>query len=251
MRFDSRKWMSLFSGSNKYWPIVHKDKYPDPPKKEIICNNCGERGHMRYKCRNPPKPKTCYMCGLPGHQEVRCPNTLCLKVRSIQTNSFQPISFVTVAVSPSVVWWEDQKLPTRLSIVCSRAEHDLPSVWSARSRSEKLPGQVAPIPFDGRYKLLCFLSRLMSPSASTMAFDVVSTVQMPRLESSGSTKAEHFMFEWRTEFSLMTEWLLPAIAMQGWTVFTVVVALRNWVLSILIFREQVSIQWFCASFYRL
>ncbi|XP_029730342.2 uncharacterized protein LOC109431655 [Aedes albopictus] len=65
--------------SNKYWPIVHKDKYPDPPKKEIICNNCGERGHMRYKCRNPPKPKTCYMCGLPGHQEVRCPNTLCLK----------------------------------------------------------------------------------------------------------------------------------------------------------------------------
>lgn len=65
--------------SNKYWPIVHKDKYPDPPKKEIICNNCGERGHMRYKCRNPPKPKTCYMCGLAGHQEVRCPNTLCLK----------------------------------------------------------------------------------------------------------------------------------------------------------------------------
>lgn len=65
--------------SNKYWPIVHKDKYPDPPKKEIICNNCGERGHMRYKCRNPPKPKTCYMCGLEGHQEVRCPNTLCLK----------------------------------------------------------------------------------------------------------------------------------------------------------------------------
>ncbi|XP_062543779.1 uncharacterized protein LOC134211154 [Armigeres subalbatus] len=65
--------------ANKYWPIVHKDKYPDPPKKEIICNNCGERGHMRYKCRNPPKPKTCYMCGLAGHQEVRCPNTLCLK----------------------------------------------------------------------------------------------------------------------------------------------------------------------------
>lgn len=65
--------------SNKYWPIVHKDKYPDPPKKEIICNNCGERGHMRYKCRSPPKPQTCYMCGLVGHQEVRCPNTLCLK----------------------------------------------------------------------------------------------------------------------------------------------------------------------------
>lgn len=65
--------------ANKFWPIVHKDKYPDPPKKEIICNNCGERGHMRYKCRNPPKPKTCYMCGLAGHQEVRCPNTLCLK----------------------------------------------------------------------------------------------------------------------------------------------------------------------------
>ncbi|XP_065075597.1 uncharacterized protein Zcchc7 [Ochlerotatus camptorhynchus] len=73
--------------SNKYWPIVHKDKYPDPPKKEIICNNCGERGHMRYKCRNTPKPKTCYMCGLAGHQEVRCPNTLCLKCGE-KTKSF-------------------------------------------------------------------------------------------------------------------------------------------------------------------
>ncbi|XP_055629463.1 uncharacterized protein LOC129770567 [Toxorhynchites rutilus septentrionalis] len=65
--------------SSKYWPIIHKDKYPDPPRKEIICNNCGERGHMRYKCRNAPKPRTCYMCGQTGHQEPRCPNTLCLK----------------------------------------------------------------------------------------------------------------------------------------------------------------------------
>ncbi|XP_058457631.1 uncharacterized protein LOC131434672 [Malaya genurostris] len=65
--------------SSKSWPIVHKDKYPDPPKKEITCNNCGDRGHMRYQCRNPPKPRTCYMCGQTGHQEPRCPNTVCLK----------------------------------------------------------------------------------------------------------------------------------------------------------------------------
>ncbi|XP_055531290.1 uncharacterized protein LOC129722085 [Wyeomyia smithii] len=65
--------------SGKSWPIVHLDKYPDPPRKEIICNNCGERGHMRYKCRNRPKPGICYMCGQTGHQEPRCPNTLCLK----------------------------------------------------------------------------------------------------------------------------------------------------------------------------
>uniref|UniRef100_A0A1Q3FVR4 Zinc finger CCHC domain-containing protein 7 n=1 Tax=Culex tarsalis TaxID=7177 RepID=A0A1Q3FVR4_CULTA len=63
----------------KHWPIVHKDKYPDPPKKEIICNNCQQPGHMKYKCRRPPKPPTCYMCGLIGHQETRCPNTLCLR----------------------------------------------------------------------------------------------------------------------------------------------------------------------------
>ncbi|XP_058838609.1 uncharacterized protein LOC131694158 [Topomyia yanbarensis] len=65
--------------SSKSWPIVHKDKYPDPPRKEITCNNCGERGHMRYRCQNPPKPRTCYMCGQTGHQEPRCPNTVCLK----------------------------------------------------------------------------------------------------------------------------------------------------------------------------
>lgn len=63
----------------KHWPIVHKDKYPDPPKKEIICNNCQQPGHLKYKCRRPPKPPTCYMCGLTGHQETRCPNTLCLR----------------------------------------------------------------------------------------------------------------------------------------------------------------------------
>lgn len=91
--------MSSLPGSNKYWPIVHKDKYPDPPKKEIICNNCGERGHMRYKCRNPPKPKTCYMCGLAGHQEVRCPNTLCLKVSSIR-------SFSMIAILMAI--WHNQ-----------------------------------------------------------------------------------------------------------------------------------------------
>uniref|UniRef100_A0A8D8NJN2 Zinc finger CCHC domain-containing protein 7 n=1 Tax=Culex pipiens TaxID=7175 RepID=A0A8D8NJN2_CULPI len=71
----------------KHWPIVHKDKFPDPPKKEIICNNCQQPGHMKYKCRRPPKPPTCYMCGLTGHQETRCPNTLCLRCGE-KTNNF-------------------------------------------------------------------------------------------------------------------------------------------------------------------
>uniref|UniRef100_A0A182JPT8 Zinc finger CCHC domain-containing protein 7 n=1 Tax=Anopheles christyi TaxID=43041 RepID=A0A182JPT8_9DIPT len=60
------------------WPILHKDRYPAPPKKEIICNICGERGHMKFKCRNKPKKAICYMCGEQGHKEPRCPKTICL-----------------------------------------------------------------------------------------------------------------------------------------------------------------------------
>lgn len=142
-------------GANKYWPIVHKDKYPDPPKKEIICNNCGERGHMRYKCRNTPKPKTCYMCGLEGHQEVRCPNTLCLKV------SYFRFSWYSLKLPKTsyafAVWRKDEKFPTRMPIVFPRAKHDLPSVRGARPRTEKLSGQVATVPFDGKYICLSWL----------------------------------------------------------------------------------------------
>ncbi|XP_053674330.1 uncharacterized protein LOC128724633 [Anopheles nili] len=60
------------------WFIVQKDRYPDPPRKESTCTNCGDRGHIKYRCRNRPKPSICYMCGDVGHLEPRCPKTICL-----------------------------------------------------------------------------------------------------------------------------------------------------------------------------
>ncbi|XP_041770426.1 uncharacterized protein LOC121592741 [Anopheles merus] len=63
---------------SRHWYLLLKDRYPDPPRKEIICSNCGERGHVRFKCRNAPKLVTCYMCGEQGHREPRCPKTICL-----------------------------------------------------------------------------------------------------------------------------------------------------------------------------
>uniref|UniRef100_A0A8W7P3W7 Zinc finger CCHC domain-containing protein 7 n=1 Tax=Anopheles coluzzii TaxID=1518534 RepID=A0A8W7P3W7_ANOCL len=63
---------------SRHWYLLLKDRYPDPPRKEIICSNCGERGHVRFKCRNTPKLVTCYMCGEQGHREPRCPKTICL-----------------------------------------------------------------------------------------------------------------------------------------------------------------------------
>uniref|UniRef100_A0A182MR23 Zinc finger CCHC domain-containing protein 7 n=1 Tax=Anopheles culicifacies TaxID=139723 RepID=A0A182MR23_9DIPT len=67
---------------SRNWSIVHKDRFPDPPKKSVTCNNCGEQGHVRYKCRNAPKLPICFMCGEKGHKEPRCPKTICLNARS-------------------------------------------------------------------------------------------------------------------------------------------------------------------------
>ncbi|XP_052861518.1 uncharacterized protein LOC128268456 isoform X1 [Anopheles cruzii] len=71
----------------KHWKIVDQDRFPDPPKKDMLCNNCGERGHMRFKCRNAPKLRICHMCGQQGHQEPRCPKTMCLNCGS-RTETF-------------------------------------------------------------------------------------------------------------------------------------------------------------------
>uniref|UniRef100_A0A182JA97 Zinc finger CCHC domain-containing protein 7 n=1 Tax=Anopheles atroparvus TaxID=41427 RepID=A0A182JA97_ANOAO len=70
--------MQKMPRGKKHWPILQQDLYPDPPKKDVICNNCGDRGHMRYKCKNTPKPAICYMCGEQGHREPRCPRSMCL-----------------------------------------------------------------------------------------------------------------------------------------------------------------------------
>ncbi|XP_053663852.1 uncharacterized protein LOC128713013 [Anopheles marshallii] len=72
---------------SRHWSILHKDRYPDPPKRDIICSKCGDRGHMQFKCRNPPKQPICFMCGEKGHKEPRCPKTICLNCGA-KTRSF-------------------------------------------------------------------------------------------------------------------------------------------------------------------
>uniref|UniRef100_A0A182Y2S6 Zinc finger CCHC domain-containing protein 7 n=1 Tax=Anopheles stephensi TaxID=30069 RepID=A0A182Y2S6_ANOST len=72
---------------NRQWHIVNRDRFPEPPKKEITCSNCGERGHVKIKCRNAPKQAICYMCGEKGHREPRCPKTICLNCGA-KTHSF-------------------------------------------------------------------------------------------------------------------------------------------------------------------
>lgn len=72
---------------SRQWHIVHRDRFPEPPRKEITCTNCGERGHVKIKCRNAPKQAVCYMCGEKGHKEPRCPKTICLNCGT-KTRSF-------------------------------------------------------------------------------------------------------------------------------------------------------------------
>ncbi|XP_050073356.1 uncharacterized protein LOC126561325 [Anopheles maculipalpis] len=71
----------------RQWHIVHRDRFPEPPRKEITCTNCGERGHVKIRCRNVPKLAICYMCGEKGHKEPRCPKTICLNCGA-KTRSF-------------------------------------------------------------------------------------------------------------------------------------------------------------------
>uniref|UniRef100_A0A182N8A0 Zinc finger CCHC domain-containing protein 7 n=1 Tax=Anopheles dirus TaxID=7168 RepID=A0A182N8A0_9DIPT len=85
--FNLKSVLRSMPRDSRQWHIVHKDLYPDPPKREVICNICDEPGHMRYKCRNKPKKPLCYMCGEEGHREPRCPNTICLNCGS-KTRSF-------------------------------------------------------------------------------------------------------------------------------------------------------------------
>ena len=43
------------------------------PKSNIICGNCGVRGHVRSECQRPRI--VCYGCGKDGHIKPDCPNT--------------------------------------------------------------------------------------------------------------------------------------------------------------------------------
>ncbi|XP_052897992.1 uncharacterized protein LOC128304798 isoform X1 [Anopheles moucheti] len=79
--------LSRMPYDSRHWSILHKDRYPDPPKRDIICSRCGDRGHMQFKCRNAPKQPSCFMCGETGHKEPRCPKTICLNCGA-KTRSF-------------------------------------------------------------------------------------------------------------------------------------------------------------------
>uniref|UniRef100_A0A182QKC1 Zinc finger CCHC domain-containing protein 7 n=1 Tax=Anopheles farauti TaxID=69004 RepID=A0A182QKC1_9DIPT len=78
--FNLKSVLNSMPRDRRQWHIVHKDLYPDPPKREVICNICDEPGHMKFKCRNKPKKPICYMCGEVGHKEPRCPKTICLNI---------------------------------------------------------------------------------------------------------------------------------------------------------------------------
>ncbi|XP_035791217.1 uncharacterized protein LOC118466262 [Anopheles albimanus] len=86
-QFCMRRIMEDMPREADQWKIVDKDRYPDPPKRGKPCHNCGEQGHMRYKCQNAPKPLVCRICGKQGHHEPRCPMTICLNCGS-RTRSF-------------------------------------------------------------------------------------------------------------------------------------------------------------------
>jgi hypothetical protein len=42
------------------------------PKSNVICHNCGFKGHYNYKCRQPKV--IFYGCGQQGHMKPSCPN---------------------------------------------------------------------------------------------------------------------------------------------------------------------------------
>src|SRR5674536_48661 len=49
--------------------LIHRT---NNPMNQIICSNCGMRGHMMKDCL---KPKIiCFGCGQPGHMKLDCPN---------------------------------------------------------------------------------------------------------------------------------------------------------------------------------
>lgn len=122
------------------------------------------------------------------------------------------------------MWRKDEKFPPRVPIVFPRAKHDLPSVRSARPRTEKLSGQVATVPFDGKYICLSWLGFSFRDSGSETTIFAAFAQRLPAVLSGAKPETVSFSNEGWNFRILSREMLLPAIAMQGRKVFTVVVA---------------------------
>ena len=51
---------------------TNPNKGSSNPKSQVVCHNCGFKGHYAAKCRQPKV--ICYGCGQPGHMRPNCPN---------------------------------------------------------------------------------------------------------------------------------------------------------------------------------
>eukprot|EP00177_Eucheuma_denticulatum_P002985 GFKZ01005365.1.p1 GENE.GFKZ01005365.1~~GFKZ01005365.1.p1 ORF type:complete len:302 (+),score=33.22 GFKZ01005365.1:168-1073(+) len=43
----------------------------------VVCDNCGVKGHMSFDCPEEVEKKRCFLCGKPGHDSKNCPKELC------------------------------------------------------------------------------------------------------------------------------------------------------------------------------
>eukprot|EP00172_Hildenbrandia_rubra_P002643 Plantae.Rhodophyta-Hildenbrandia_rubra.ctg3642.p1 GENE.Plantae.Rhodophyta-Hildenbrandia_rubra.ctg3642~~Plantae.Rhodophyta-Hildenbrandia_rubra.ctg3642.p1 ORF type:complete len:447 (+),score=129.71 Plantae.Rhodophyta-Hildenbrandia_rubra.ctg3642:1973-3313(+) len=44
---------------------------------DVVCKNCGLKGHLSYDCTEEEEEKRCFGCGMPGHDARDCPNEAC------------------------------------------------------------------------------------------------------------------------------------------------------------------------------
>lgn len=43
----------------------------------VVCDNCGVKGHMSFDCPEKNEKKRCFLCGKQGHDSRNCPKELC------------------------------------------------------------------------------------------------------------------------------------------------------------------------------